>query len=62
MMYLPNGGENMITISLIIGFFGMLFGLVAAIFYGIVVAAGAVLAGLFGMLVKGIEKSESKNG
>ena len=46
----------MITILLIIGFWGLMFGLVAAVFTGIVSAIGVVIAALMGLLVKTGEK------
>ncbi len=48
----------MITILLIIGFLGMMFGLVVALFAGIASAIGTVVTVLFSALVRSIEKSK----
>ncbi len=61
MVDLPDGGVILITITLIIGFFGLLFGLVGTVFYGIVVVAGALFAALIGILTKVIENGQSQN-
>ena len=56
-----NHDGEMRTITLIIGFFGLMFGLVGAVFYGIVVITGALFAALIGMLTKVIENGQSQN-
>ena len=61
MVDLPDGGVILITITLIIGSFGLVFGLVGAVFYGIVVVAGALFAALIGILTKVIENGQSQN-
>lgn len=60
MVNLPDGGVIMITITLIIGFFGLMFGLVIALFYGIVVFAGVLFTALIGILTKAIENRKSQ--
>lgn len=52
----------MITISLMIGFFGLMLSLVAAVFSGIVVVAGTIFAASIGILTKAIEKCQSQDG
>ena len=59
--HLVDGGGTMITISLIIGFLGLMFGLVAAMFSGIAAIIGALFAAFVGALTKVKEKNQSQS-
>ncbi len=51
-VFAPGMEGDMIAISLVIGFFGMMFGLVAALFAGIATVIGVAMTALFSTIVR----------